>query len=689
VRAISNPPNPWESVHAEWLGKAPDAKLQVFEENARSIIAENESPDVGFRFSVNPYRGCFHACAYCLSGDTPILMADGRTKPLAGIQVGDEIYGTEKRGCYRYYARTRVLNCWQRVEQAYRVELQDGTRLVASADHRFLTNRGWKHVAPNAGGWPQRPHLTRNNHFLGTGAFAETPDETADYRTGYLCGMIRGDALLASYDYAGRRRAKDTVHQFRLALVDFEALQRARRFLAAFEVGTHEFLFQAAAAGRSPMQAIRTNSESNVARIREIVSWPDDPSVDWHKGFLAGIFDAEGSYSRGILRISNTDTKIIARIAEGLKRFAFDFIVETVARAKLIYYVRIRRGLREHLRFFHTVNPAITRKRNIDGQAIKNDAPLRVVSVEPLGMALPLFDITTGTGDFIANGVVSHNCYARPTHQYLGWGAGTDFETKIVVKVNAPALLRRELSRRSLEGELLIFSGVTDCYQPLEAVYAVTRRCLEVCRDLRQPVGIVTKGALVRRDIDLLSALAREADARVFLSIAFADDETARRLEPNVALPSQRFETLALLASAGIPTGIAIAPIIPGINDSDIPALLARARAAGAGRAFLTLLRLPGEVLPVFEERLAEAFPQREKKIWSAIGQMRGGKKNESRFGARMEGVGPRWKAIEALFEAEKRRLGFREDKEEKEEQVPSRTARFDRPGKQGSLFED
>ena len=257
------------------------------------------------------------------------------------------------------------------------------------------------------------------------------------------------------------------------------------------------------------------------------------------------------------------------------------------------------------------------------------------------------------------------------------------------MRSHAPALLRRELSRRSLEGEPLIFSGVTDCYQPLEAVYAVTRRCLEVCRDLGQPVGIVTKGALVRRDIDLLSALARDADARVFLSIAFADDETARRLEPNVALPSQRFETLALLSSAGIPTGVAIAPIIPGINDSDIPALLARARAAGAVRAFLTLLRLPGEVLPVFEERLAEAFPQREKKIWSAIGQMRGGKKNESRFGARMEGVGPRWKAIEALFETEKRRLGFREDKEEKEERVPSRTARFERPGKQGSLFED
>jgi len=275
-------------------------------------------------------------------------------------------------------------------------------------------------------------------------------------------------------------------------------------------------------------------------------------------------------------------------------------------------------------------------------------------------------------------------CYARPTHQYLGFGAGTDFETKIVVKINAPRLLRRELSRRDLEGEPLVFSGVTDCYQPLEAVYSVTRRCLEICRGFRQSVGIVTKGALVRRDIDILSALAREADARVFLSIPFASDATARLLEPNVALPSQRLETLAILSSAGIPTGIALAPIIPGINDSDIPRLLARARSAGASRAFMTPLRLPAEVLPVFEQRLTSAFPDRENKVWSAIAQMRGGKKNESRFGARMGGVGPRWKAVEALFEAEKRRLGFQDD----EEPSPPRTARFEKPPRQGSLFD-
>src|SRR5262249_5760976 len=288
-----------------------------------------------------------------------------------------------------------------------------------------------------------------------------------------LCGMIRGDALLASYSYPGRRGANDQQHQFRLALVDLEALQRTRHYLQSFDVETREFLFQAAAGIRKPLRAIRTHATVNISRIREAVRWPEAPSLEWQRGFLAGIFDAEGSYSRGVLRIANTDETIVRHITQALRNFSFDPVVETPSggQRKAVHYVRVRGGLREHLRFFHIMDPAITRKRSISGQAIKNDTALRVVSVEPLDVSLPMFDSTTGTSHFIANRVVSHNCYARPTHQYLGFGAGTDFETKIVIKVNAPELLRRELARRSLEGETLVFSGVTDCYQPLEAVY--------------------------------------------------------------------------------------------------------------------------------------------------------------------------------------------------------------------------
>ncbi|HTY43570.1 MAG TPA: PA0069 family radical SAM protein [Thermoanaerobaculia bacterium] len=253
-------------------------------------------------------------------------------------------------------------------------------------------------------------------------------------------------------------------------------------------------------------------------------------------------------------------------------------------------------------------------------------------------------------------------CYARPTHQYLGFGAGTDFDRKIVAKVNAPELLRRALRKPSWTGDTIVFSGVTDCYQPLEAVYGLTRQCLEVCREFRNPIGIVTKGALVRRDAGLLGALAREADAIVYVSVPFFDETTARALEPNVASPAQRLETIAALTAAGVPTGVAVAPVIPGLSDSDIPKVLAEARAAGASRAFLTLLRLPAETRLVFEERIVQAFPDRAARIFSNLEQARGGKRNESRFGARMEGTGPRWQAIESLFEVECRRLGFNPD---------------------------
>ena len=250
-------------------------------------------------------------------------------------------------------------------------------------------------------------------------------------------------------------------------------------------------------------------------------------------------------------------------------------------------------------------------------------------------------------------------CYARPTHQYLGYGAGTDFDRKIVVKVNAPELLRREISRPGWERDTINFSGVTDCYQALEASYRLTRGCLEVTSEAGVPIGVITKSALVRRDLDLLGDMARRGLARAFVSIPFLDDAVGRRIEPWASSVADRFETLRLLRAAGVPAGIGIAPVIPGLNDTHIPGLLERARDAGATSAFIILLRLPAEVLPVFEERLAEAFPDRRQKVWGAIREARGGKVTESRFGKRFHGEGPRWKAIEDLFQIHCRRLGL------------------------------
>jgi DNA repair photolyase len=276
-------------------------------------------------------------------------------------------------------------------------------------------------------------------------------------------------------------------------------------------------------------------------------------------------------------------------------------------------------------------------------------------------------------------------CYARPSHQYLGFGAGTDFDRKIVVKTNAPEVLRRELDRPAWQGEVIMFSGNTDCYQPLEASYELTRRCLEVCLDYQNPVALVTKSALIRRDVELLAALARRARASVMISVAFARDETARRMEPYASRPSHRFEVLARLADAGVRTGVLIAPVIPGLNETDIPELLERARDAGARRAGMTMLRLPAEVLPVFDGRLEEAFPERARKVRLAIAEMRGGKMNESAFGARMEGKGPRWAAIERLFALHVRRLGLHDGEVPA---LPEGPSTFRRPTAQQSLFE-
>ena len=250
-------------------------------------------------------------------------------------------------------------------------------------------------------------------------------------------------------------------------------------------------------------------------------------------------------------------------------------------------------------------------------------------------------------------------CYARPTHQYLGFGAGTDFDRRIVVKTNAPEVFARELARRSWTKEPVAFSGNTDCYQPLEASYELTRRCLEVALEHRQPVMLITKSALVRRDVDVLAKLAKKGLAHVTLSIPFLDEEIGRKLEPGASSPNKRFEALHALSAADIPTGIAVAPLIPGLNDSDVPKLLERAADCGAKSAFSILLRLPKEVKPVFLDRLQAAFPERAKKVESALLEMREGRHNTPDFGARMRGTGERWNTVQQLFDVACRRHGL------------------------------
>src|SRR5258708_22770754 len=234
-----------ESADDGWFQDPGDEPLRlrtiIHIEHAKSVISRNNSPDIGFSQSINPYRGCSHGCSYCMSPDTPILMGDGRTRAISELRVGDEIYGTRRVGNYRRYVKSRVLAHWSVIKPAYRITLEDGTNLVSSADHRYLSDGGWKFVTGTECGASRRPNLTVNNKLMGTGAFAEGPLENDDYRRGYLGGMIRGDAHLNVGSCVSHGARSWQLSQFRLALCDAEALLRAQDYLVDYEIATQEF----------------------------------------------------------------------------------------------------------------------------------------------------------------------------------------------------------------------------------------------------------------------------------------------------------------------------------------------------------------------------------------------------------------------------------------------------------------
>jgi DNA repair photolyase len=250
-------------------------------------------------------------------------------------------------------------------------------------------------------------------------------------------------------------------------------------------------------------------------------------------------------------------------------------------------------------------------------------------------------------------------CYARPTHEYLGFSAGLDFETRIVVKENAPDLLRAELSKPSWEPQVLAISGVTDAYQPIERKLELTRRCLQVCAEFRNPVQIITKSDLVLRDIDVLKELAAHGAAAVAISVTTLDRDLARILEPRACQPQRRLAAIAGLARAGIPVGVLVAPVLPGLTDHEIPSIVEAAAAAGAQRAGYVLLRLPHGVGELFEQWLDVHMPNKKEKVLGRIRAMRGGKLNDPRFGSRMRGDGPYAEQIRSLFELARRRAGL------------------------------
>src|SRR5437868_6181343 len=250
-------------------------------------------------------------------------------------------------------------------------------------------------------------------------------------------------------------------------------------------------------------------------------------------------------------------------------------------------------------------------------------------------------------------------CYARPGHEYLGMNGGLDFETKIVVKQDAAKLFREFLAKKSWKPEVVVFSGVTDCYQPAEREFKLTRQCLQVALECRQPVGIITKNALVVRDLDVLQEMAALRLVHVNISVTSLDAELARVMEPRTSIPAARLRAMETLAQAGIPVRVMIAPIIPGLNDCEMPAILQAAKKAGAGAAGHVLLRLPLTVRPVFLEWLERTQPLRADKVKSLIRGARGGQMYSSKWGERMSGTGEMADQINQVFDVFTRKLGL------------------------------
>ncbi|MFN0134410.1 MAG: PA0069 family radical SAM protein [Phycisphaerales bacterium] len=272
-------------------------------------------------------------------------------------------------------------------------------------------------------------------------------------------------------------------------------------------------------------------------------------------------------------------------------------------------------------------------------------------------------------------------CYARPGHEYFGLSCGLDFETKIFAKHDAAELLRRELSRESWKGEAIVMSGVTDPYQPIERELEITRRCLEVCREFRQPVGLITKNRLIERDVDLLADLARDGAASAAISLTTLDPKLSAIMEPRASAPKDRLAAMRALSRAGVPVTVMTAPILPRINDHEIPRLLEAAAEAGATGAGYVMLRLPFQIKALFLEWLQRHFPDRASAVEAMVREMRGGELYESEFGVRQRGRGAMADQVRSLHASFAAKLGLNRPR------MGLSGAAFRRPGGQMGLF--
>ncbi len=497
-----DPPNRFESVHVDREGwRDPDdpaRRTQLLKDATRTIIAHNDSPDVGFDVSVNPYRGCEHGCVYCLGPATPVLQSDMSWRPIGDVSVGDTLVGFDE---YPESGRTRKLRqavverLWWSRKPTLRL-ITERSEIVTTDEHLWLQWHNFR--------WSRTEQLSPGRQLRW---MPPTPllEDTEDYRRGYIAGMTLGDGTYRFEPGGGVAVAPQAQSVF----------------------------------GRQP-------------------GWQPEP----------------------------------------------------------------------------------------------------ILAIEP-GPVQDVVDIQTSTGTFVANGLATHNCYARPNHEYLGFSPGLDFETKILVKERAPELLRKAMMSRRWKPQPLGMSGVTDPYQPAEKRLRITRGCLEVLAEFRNPVAIVTKNHLVTRDVDLLAELASVEAACVTVSVTTLRNEIQRVMEPRTSVPKRRLRAIEALAKAGVPVAVNVAPVVPGLTDHEMPAILEAAANAGATRAAYIMLKLPYAVKEMFAVWLEQHFPDRAGKVMNRLYSLRGGKLYDGRYGFRQRGEGPFAEQVSAMFDVTTRRLGL------------------------------
>jgi DNA repair photolyase len=662
-----NPPNRFEALHVEpddWVDPDdPDPappQTQIFRDNTKEILSQNDSPDLSFEYGINVYRGCEHACAYCLGASTPVLHSDLVWRPIGEIHEGDELvafdefptrgprYGRVGSGDAptgtRKLRKSVVEAVWWSRKPTLRV-ITDDSEVVTTAEHRWLQARDFR--------WSRTDQLAigRTLRHLRV----DPPEiEDGDYRRGYIAGITLGDGTFR-YEPGWRSdKLGFPPAYWRVAMKDVGPLRRLVRYGRTEGIELAIRGFDAGRRTRSPMAKVETRALGKLAWIYAVLN-TELPTRSYRRGFLAGFFDAEG-HNGTSLRLSQVDTQVLERVARYALSLGFTTTLEP--RPGMASTLRLVGSVADRIRFLSVVQPAIRRKVDRVFGHMPPTKPTRLVAIEK-GPVVDVVDIQTSTATFYAAGLATHNCFARPYHEYLGFSAGLDFETKIVVKEDAPALLRKRLSHPKWKPRTIMMSGATDPYQPLERKLKITRGVLEVLAEFRQPVAIITKNHLITRDVDLLVELAKHEAVACILSVTTLRNDLQRVMEPRTSIPKRRLDAIRTLAAAGVPVAVNVAPVIPGLTDQEMPAILEAAAEAGATSAHFVVVRLPHAVAPIFETWLGQHFPDRKEKVLNRLRDLHGGKLYDSTWGHRGRGGGAYAEQIEQVFRVASQKAGL------------------------------